>query len=75
MRAFFLKKTSPSPTLPFCVKISWRAGEVYSPSILIEHAFWRNFRKFLKALTVVAQVDKICSQILWTWSAWHACLG
>jgi hypothetical protein len=66
---------SPSPTLPLCMKISWQAGEVYYWSILIEHVFWRNLRKFLKTSTVVTQVDKICSRILWTWSAWHTCLG
>jgi hypothetical protein len=71
---FFLEKTSPSPTLPFCMKISWQAGGVYYSSILIEHASWRNLRKFLKTSTVVTQVDKICSRILWTWSAWHTCL-
>jgi hypothetical protein len=66
MNAFFLEKTSPSPTLPFCMKISWQAGEVYYSSILIEHASGRNLRKFLKTSTVVTQVDKICSRILWT---------
>jgi hypothetical protein len=45
---FFLEKTSPSPTLPFCMKISWRAGGVYYSSILIEHASWRNLHKFFK---------------------------
>jgi hypothetical protein len=74
MNVFFLEKTSPSPTLPFCMKISWQAGEVYYSSILIEHASGRNLRKFLKTSTVVTQVDKICSRILWTWSAWHTCL-
>jgi hypothetical protein len=61
MNAFFLEKTSPSPTLPLCMKIPWQAGEVYYSSILIEHVFWRNLRKFLKTSTVVTQVDKICS--------------
>jgi hypothetical protein len=74
MNVFFLEKTSPSPTLPFCMKISWQAGEVYYSSVLIEHASLRNLRKLLKTSTVVMQVDKICSRILWTWSAWHTCL-
>jgi hypothetical protein len=74
MNEFFLEKTSPSPTLPFCMKISWQAGEFCYSSILIEHFSWRNLRKFLKTSTVVTQVDKICSRILWTWSAWHTFL-
>jgi hypothetical protein len=57
------------------MKIWRQVGEVYYSSILIEHTFWRNLRKFLKTSTVVTQVDKICSRILWTWSGWQTCLG
>jgi hypothetical protein len=75
MNTFFLEKTSPSPTLPFCMK-TWRhVDEAYSSRISIEYSFRRNLRWFLKIWTVVAQVDKICFRILWTWSNWQICLG
>jgi hypothetical protein len=35
----------------------------------------KNLRWFLNISTVIAQVDKICFRILWTWSDWHNCLG
>jgi hypothetical protein len=64
MKAFFFEKNVT--LLPFCMKISRHVDEVYYSSILIKHTFWRNLCKFLKTSTIVTQVDKFCSRILWT---------
>jgi hypothetical protein len=73
---FLLKKTSPSPTLSFCMKICRQISEAL---LFLEYfdqtRFCGNFRKFFKTSNAVRQVDKICSRILWTWPCWHTCPG
>jgi hypothetical protein len=59
MNSFFLEKTSPSPTLPFCMKTRRQVHESYY-SRISSASFRRNLRQFLKISTVVVQVDKIC---------------
>jgi hypothetical protein len=67
---------SPSPTLPFYMKISRQVNEVLLFFEHLDHThFLKNFRKFLKTSNFVTQVDKICSRILWTWLIWHTFLG
>jgi hypothetical protein len=76
MRTFYFEKTSPSPTLPFCMKICSRITEAL---LFLEYfdqtRFRGNFCKFFKTSNVARQVDKICSRILCTWPCWHTCPG
>jgi hypothetical protein len=67
IKMFSFEKMSPSPTLPFCMKISRQITEaLLFLEIFDQMRFWRNLRKFFKTSNVVRQVDKICSRILWT---------
>jgi hypothetical protein len=76
MMTFSIEKTSPSPTLLFCMQICRRITEAL---LFLEYfdqtRFYGSFRKFFKTSNVVRQVDKICSRILWTWPCWHTCSG
>jgi hypothetical protein len=70
-----LKKKRHPPHLAVLhenLKASWR-------SLLFEYFnrayFWEKSLLFLEISTVVAQVDKICFWILWTWSNRQTCLG
>jgi hypothetical protein len=73
-RRFPLKKRHPPPCR-FAWKFQGKLAKLTIRVFWSNTLFWRNLRKFLKTSTVATQVDKICSRILWTWSAWHTCLG
>jgi hypothetical protein len=67
---FFLEKTSPSPTLSVCIKTLRKAWKTCCSRISTEYTFKNNIfsRTFENFWSNVAQVDKICFRILWTWS-------
>jgi hypothetical protein len=63
--SFFLEKTSPSPTLPFCMKTWRQVDEVYYSSILLGKifvSFWRfqpSLRKSTKFVFEFCGLDPI----------------
>jgi hypothetical protein len=74
-RRFPLKKRHPPPPCRFAWKFQGKLTKFTIRVFWSNTLFWRNLRKFSKTSTVVTQVDKICSRILWTWSTWHTFLG
>jgi hypothetical protein len=76
IKMFSFEKTSPSPTLPFCMKICRQITEaLLFLKYFDQTRFFRNLRIFFKTSNVVWKVDKISSRILWTWPSWHTCPG
>jgi hypothetical protein len=75
IKTFSWEKTSPFPTLPFCMNISWQIKETLVLCGRLDYMyFWEIFASFKIANTMM-QVDKVCLRILWTWPAWHTCPG
>jgi hypothetical protein len=75
IKTFSLKKRHPPPPCCFAWKFRGKLKKFYCYSVvLIYIRFWEIFASF-EITNTMKQVNKICSWILWTWSAWHTCLG
>jgi hypothetical protein len=74
MNTFFLEKTSPSPTLPFCMK-TWRQVHESYYSQISSISLGEIFVNFWKFQPSLCKSTKFVFRILWTCPDRQTCLG